>query len=141
MKRKLLSFFITGLISTWSLTAFSQQNEKAADARREVAHAKKELKEAKLDSAADFEKFRKDAELKITENHKKIAELKMRKSNDTKEVKEKYDKKVLALDQKNNALRKRINAADNTKTTLWASFKQGFNHDMDELERAIKIYK
>jgi hypothetical protein len=129
MKNKILALAITGIMI--SLSGAAQENKKAADAR-------KNLKEAKIDSAADFQKFRKESEVKISENQKKIAELKAKKSTDTKEIKKKYDEKVLALEAKNNALKKKIKTADDTKTDMWTSFKHGFNHDMEELEAAIK---
>ena len=56
----------------------------------------------------------------------------------SKEVKEKYDKKVSALEQKNNDLKKKIEASNNTQSSKWSSFKREFNHDMDELGHAIK---
>jgi phosphoenolpyruvate-protein kinase (PTS system EI component) len=138
MKKTILTFAVTGVIAVASLTAFGQENKKAAEARKDVAESQKDLKEAKTDSAEDFKKFKKDAELQIGENQKKIAELKAKKSNDNKEAREKYDKKVLALEQKNNELKKKIEVSDNTKTSMWSSFKREFNHDMSELGHAIK---
>ena len=131
MKNKILTFAITGVIAMVSLSATAQEDKKAAAAR-------KELKEAKIDSAADFQKFRKESETKISENQKKIAELKAKKSNDTQEIRKKYNEKVGALEAKNNALKKKIKYADDTKTSMWTSFKRGFNNDMKELEAAIK---
>ena len=131
MKNKILAFAITGVIAMISLSTAAQENKKAADAR-------KDLKEAKTDSAADFQKFKKESEIKISENQNKIAELKAKKSTDTKEIKKKYDEKVLALEEKNNALKRKIKTADDTKTDMWTSFKHGVNHDMEELETAIK---
>ena len=138
MKKTILTFTITGVIVAASLSVFGQENKTAKEARKDVAQSQKNLREAKTDSAADFKKFKKDAEEKISENQKKIAELKAKKSNDSKEVKEKYDKQVLALEQKNNELKKKIEASDNTQTSMWTSFKRGFNHDMVELGQAIK---
>jgi hypothetical protein len=134
MKNKILLFAITAMIAMVGLTATAQENKKAADAR-------KDLKEAKIDSAEDFQKFKKDAENKIKENKTKIAELKAKKTSESKEVKEKYDKKVLALEQKNNELKNKIDKADDTKTNMWTSFKHEFNHDMDKLGLAFKDMK
>ena len=138
MKKKNLTFALTLVMAVAGLSAFGQENQKAKDARKDVAASQKDLREAKKDSAADFQKFKKDAEARISENKKKIAELKTKKSTDSKEMKEKYDKKVLALEQKNNELKKKIEASDNTETSMWTSFKRGFNHDMVELGQAIK---
>jgi len=59
-----------------SLSVSAQESKKAAKARKEVAEAKKDLKEAKVDSAADFHRFKKEAEFRISDNQKRIAELK-----------------------------------------------------------------
>ena len=138
MKKKILTMAITGVISIVSLTAFGQENKKATEARKDVAEAQQDLRKAKTDSAADYQKFRKEAEIKISENQKKIDLLKTKKISEGKEVKEKYDMKVLALEQKNNELQKDIVASAHTETNMWSSFKREFNHDMDELGQAIK---
>lgn len=44
----------------------------------------------------------------------------------------------MALEKQNNMLRKKIETCDNTKTSMWTSFKQEFNHDINELGLAIK---
>jgi predicted RNase H-like nuclease (RuvC/YqgF family) len=63
--------------------------------------------------------------------------MKSKKSNDSKEVIEKYDKKVLALEQKNDELKTKINKADDTKTNMWTSFKREFNREIDKLGEGI----
>jgi hypothetical protein len=138
MKNRIITFAITGVIAMVSLSATAQESKKAASARKEVADAKKELKEAKTDSAADVQKFKRESEIKINENQVKIAELKAKKSSESKEIRQKYDEKVLALEKRNNALKTKIGRADDTKTSKWASFKREFNHDMDELGHAFK---
>jgi hypothetical protein len=42
------------------------------------------------------------------------------------------------LEQKNNELKNKIKKADDTKTSMWTSFKRGFNHEMAELGNAFK---
>lgn len=131
MKNKILTLAIAGIIVMIGSSATAQENKKAAEAR-------KDLKEAKIDSAEDFHKFKKEAEIKIKQNQEKIAELKAKKSNDNEEIKKKYDKKVLTLEKKNNELKNKIRKADGTKTSMWASFKREFNHEMDKLGDAFK---
>ncbi|HET7819658.1 MAG TPA: hypothetical protein VFL70_10160 [Bacteroidia bacterium] len=136
MKKTILA--ITIFIAILHVAAFGQENKKTEKARKEVAEAQKDLRQAKIDSAEDFKKFKKEAEAQINENQKKIAQLKARKWNENNENKEKYDKKVLALEQKNNELRRKIETCDNTQTSMWTSFKREFNHDMSELGQALK---
>jgi hypothetical protein len=42
------------------------------------------------------------------------------------------------LEQKNNELKSKIKKADDTKTTMWTSFKREFTQEMDKLGDAFK---
>jgi hypothetical protein len=131
MKTTQMMLTLTMIVSGSTLTAFAQENQKVAQARTNLEVAKK-------DSAADFQKFKKESELKISNNQKQITALKTKKSTESKEVKDKYDKKVLALEQKNNELKKRIETCNGQDKTAWEKFKIQFNKDMDELGKSIK---
>jgi hypothetical protein len=130
MKNKSLILVMSFAVVLFSFSAHAQESKKAASAR-------KELKQAKVDSAADFQKFKTESEIKISSNQKKIDELKVKKSAETKEVRQKYDNKVLALQKSNDDLKMKIRKADDTKTSKWTAFKKEFNHQMDELEASI----
>lgn len=138
MKHLILSMGITSIMVFSSIHTFAQQNEKAEEARKDMADAKQDLIEAMADSAADYKSFKKEAELKIAENKQKIAELKVKKNKDSKNLKKKYESKVAMIEAKNEVLRKKIAEAGSTKVTAWSLFKKEFNHDMDELGIAIK---
>ena len=128
------------MMSFCCATAFGQQKEdkQAKKARKEIAEAQKDLREAKLDSVADYNAFKKEAETSIASNKKAIADLRMKKSEDSKDVKEKYNKKITTLEEKNNDLQKRIDGSGSVKTTRWSSFKREFDRDMRELGRAFR---
>ncbi len=131
MKKQIIKIVFTSTITLASITAFAQENKQAANAR-------KELREAKIDSAEDFNRFKKQAEATIEENKKKIKELKSKKSDANKDEKENYNKKVKVLEEKNKNLKNKINGSSKTETETWTSFKREFNHDMEELGRAIR---
>jgi hypothetical protein len=138
MKKKILTSVIAAIIMMAGLSVFAQQDKQAEKARKNVAKAEKDLKEAKLDSAADYEKFVKDAEMNISENKKVIVTLKEKKIEQNKEANDKYNKEVLALEKKNNDLEKRIKDSQHTKTNMWERFKLNFSRDMEKLGQAIK---
>jgi len=121
-----------------SITANAQQDKKSEKARKDIAEAKEDLRLAKIDSVEDYQKFRSDAEAKISQNQLRIKELKEQKMSDNEDVKEKYQKKVFVLEEKNNALKKKIEESDKTKSSTWSSFKKEFNHDMEQLGKAFK---
>ncbi len=138
MKNKILTAALTIVLAVAGSATFAQTNKKAEEARKDVAESQKDLREAKIDSAADFQKFKNEAELKISDNQVKIKELKAKKLTGTKEKNEKYDRKVAALEKKNNDLKRKIEKCDGTKTAMWPSFKREFTHDIDELGNAIR---
>lgn len=128
---------MTTMVALASIAAFGQQDKKAAAAGKDLSKAKIELRQAKTDSAADYQKFKKEAELKISENQKEIAALKAEKNHDTKEIMMKYYKEVGELDKKNADLKSKIARADVTETSKWTSFKRNFNDEMDDLGHSI----
>ena len=140
MKDKIVTFTITLVMIASSFMAVGQENKKVARAREEVAEAKEELKEAMLDSAADFQSFKREAEIKIKENKIKITELRAKKSNEAKDVRIKYDNRVLALERKNNELKKRIKGGKAIKPSLWSKFKENYLRDLDALGQDINTF-
>lgn len=145
MKNKILTFAVTALMIGTGFNTFGQADKKVSKARKNVKEAQKDLKdaksdlsEAKVDSAADYEKFRKEAEMDISNNNMKIADLKSKKMTDNKAANEKYDKKLMALEKRNNDLQIKLNGSSSTKTSAWTSFKREFNHDMNEFGKAFK---
>jgi hypothetical protein len=91
------------------------------------------------DDTAGYHKFRMEADKQIKENEQKIAELKAKKKEGTKEVAEKYNKKVAELEEKNKEMRNRINNYNaDKKGQKWDAFKHEFNRDMKELGQALR---
>jgi hypothetical protein len=138
MKNKILTIATMTAFTAVCFTTSAQVNTETENARKKEAKAQNNLRLAKIDSAADFEKFKKESELKIAENTKQIRELKSKKIIGTAKENEKYDKDVLVLEKRNNALRTKIDNCDDTKTSAWTSFKMGFSQDLDDLGCAMK---
>ncbi len=138
MKTLLVGIGTLAMVVTTHFSAFTQEDKKSAQARKELAEAKKNLTKAKIDSAADFEQFKMEAENKIEENKKKITELRLADADLTMDLKKKYEKKITALQEKNTKLQKQIDESADTKTSKWTEFKKEFNQDMNELTDAIK---
>lgn len=138
MNKNVFRFTLGLMLATVSITANAQQDKKSEKARKDMAEAKEDLRLAKIDSVEDYNKFKVDADAKIAQNQIKIKELKEQKTSDNAEIKEKYQKKIFVLEQKNDDLKKKIEESDKTISSKWSSFKKEFNHDMEELGKAIK---
>lgn len=138
MRTKVLVLTLTSVMVAGSLLTFAQDDKKENEVRKDLSEGNKDLREARTDSAADYQKFKMASETKIRNNQMEIATLKAKKSTDTKEVKERYDKRVNTLEQMNDDLKIKMNGSNKVKTSEWALFKRGVNLDMDELTLAIK---
>ena len=138
MRTKVLALTLTSVMVAGSLLTFAQDDKKEKEVRKDLSEGNKDLREARTDSAADYQKFKMASETKIRNNQMEIATLKAKKSTDTKEVKERYDKRVNTLEQMNDDLKIKMNGSNKVKTSEWALFKRGVNLDMDELTLAIK---
>lgn len=138
MKRGMQLLAVMGVIALSTVGVMGQEDKKAAEARKDLTQAQQDLKEAKIDSAADYMRFKKEADLKIQDNQVKIMNLKEKKSQENQDVKDRYDKRVLALEQSNNDLKLRMTNSGKIKTSNWTKFKREFNQDMDNLWEAIK---
>ncbi len=145
MKNKIVAFTLTGVMVAASLSSFSQDNKKVekaraneVEAKKDLMEAKQDLREAKNDSAEDYLKFKKESEMKIQENQARINELKEKRRAEANDVNDDYNKKIMAIEEKNNKLRVKMQDADNTKTSNWSSFKREFNHDSHEIGQAFK---
>ena len=122
----------------------STQKTDAADAK--VQEEKKELQTAK-DEAAIAQKaanaealkaFKAEIDVKIENNEKQIAELKAKAKSSKKKMDAAYVESIDALEQKNTALKNKLNTYENNAQSDWESFKREFSHDMDQLGAALK---
>ena len=142
MKTKTVKLAATGLFLITTLIGSAQTaDKKASSARKDVAKSEHKLTEAKKDSAANYQNFKMEAELKIIKNEKSIAELKGKKPNDNKDIQAEYDKNVLALEQRNNTLRDKLNEYNASDKSVWLSFKNDFNTNIEELIKVLSKMK
>lgn len=148
MKKTILTLavvaFMAGTVSTLNAQTTDKQSDKARenlkDAKEDVIDAKKELREAKRDSVSDYQAFKAESNLKIKDNEKRIAELKVKHAKVNKKNKASYNKDVNALEQKNNNLKVKLAEYKESDHSAWQSFKLEFNHDMNELGTALSDF-
>ena len=134
--------FLTGTI----LTGCQSSAQKEASARDNVQEAKQDLKDVRKDAnaeaqelanAEEWETFKSDAELTIKNNEIRIAELRVKLNKQGTMLDPMYEKKIATLEQQNKDLKKRIEDYEKNQSD-WETFKREFNHDMDELGKALK---
>jgi hypothetical protein len=140
MKKSFLSLAVTVFIAGAMLTNCQSSGQKTEKARNNVKDAKNEVKEAqiKLDnSIAEYTLFKKESDAKIAANEKRIADLKIKIANGKQESKAIYDKDIAWLEQTNIDLKTKLDIYNVEGKEKWEAFKTEFNHDMDELGKAL----
>ena len=138
-KRIILTLAISGIIAGSTFTASAQTpNKKVTKARAHVVDAKKELAQAKKDSALEYQQFKTEANLMIASNKKTIAELKAKKAVSKQENNEKYNKKLADLEKRNMALQNRVNNYKAHGNTNWMVFKSQYHEEMKKMNDEFK---
>lgn len=87
-------------------------------------------------TAEEWAEFKREAEQKIDANEKRIAELREKRKKAGKVMDKVYEERIEALQERNRNLRLKITNYETNKTD-WDKFKEEFNHDMEELGKAI----
>lgn len=138
MKKSIFAIAITALVVGTSITSCDSSTKKVEDAAVKVDEASEDLTDAKKEFNEEYAKFQTESEARMVENDKQIAELKANKAQLKKEAKADYDKKIKDIEEKNSALRIKMNEYKEEGNDKWESFKREFNHDMDELGQSLK---
>lgn len=110
-----------------------------ADARENMEDAKEELMMAKKESnAEEWEKIKNETNTRIAENKIRIAQLKVLMIKSGSSIDTLYAKKIEELELKNKNIKIKVDSYKNDTSDDWELFKREYNHDMKEVNRAIK---
>jgi len=148
MKKVILTLAAIAFMAVTIATSYGQEPDKKSEKAREnlkeaksdVVDAKKDLKEAQKDSVSEYQKFKKESDLQIKDNDKSIADLKVKSAKIDAKNKAKYQKKVGEFEKENTKLKNDLADYKEGDENKWTSFKNGFNHDMNELGKALKDF-
>lgn len=146
MRMTIFTLISAVLIAGILFTACQTPDEKVASAEAKVQDADKNLAAAqnsadsasqKAASAEEWAIFKNEGEAKIKDNQIRIAALKTKIVKSGNSIDEVYATRIDTLEQRNKDMQARIDAYSK-KQDAWASFKLGFNSDMDGLVAALK---
>jgi len=116
----------------------STPTEKLVSAQETAKQANTDLEKAKVDYLNEIDNYRKEANAKIAENDKSIAEFKARVANEKQDAKAEYKMKIAELDLKNSDMKKQINDYKADTKDKWETFKTNFNKSMNDLGDSFK---
>ncbi|MFA7081250.1 MAG: hypothetical protein WC135_01440 [Bacteroidales bacterium] len=141
MKKIIFSLVLTVFFGTTTLVSCMSPGEKVDSAKEDVQEAKQDVEQTnqELNNAIQdsIMEFRKDAAERINANEKEISDLKLKLKNQGKEAKAKIERKIAELEAKNNKMEEALSDYKDESEIKWKEFKEEFNHDLDELGKAL----
>lgn len=147
MKTLIINFLVALVILGQAIFSGCQSSaEKMDSANQNVEDARQDLKDAQKDAntvavkvanAEEWAAFKAGSEATIKDNQVRIDDLKIKMKKPGQTFDAMYAKNIENLEQKNKDLKTRIGTYE-TNQSDWESFKREFNHDMDELGKAIR---
>lgn len=139
MKKFVYLFSAIALMGSVTLLSCNNSAEDGTtdnDNKDTVVIEEKKETTVRVATEEEWTAFKADAEAKIEANEKRIAELKVKLKKPGKLLDKVYEERIEALQERNRNLRLKITGYESNKTD-WDKFKEEFNHDMDELGKAI----
>jgi type II secretory pathway component HofQ len=129
--KTIFSFALIGCIAGMFLAGCGKTSE------QKVQGDKQEVKDAKADYHADWQKFKTESDQQIKVNEDRIDSLKDKiKKADTKAT-VKFKKAVAELDQRNRDLKQKLEDYKDEGEGKWEEFKTNFNQDMDSIGKTM----
>ena len=111
--------------------------DKAASASQNLNEVEQKVMATRMANAEEWQIFKSETTIKITENESQIGTLKSKMGKSDKSADAIFVKRIEVLEQKNKEMTAKIENFDKI-TNDWETFKREFNHDMDELGKALK---
>lgn len=135
ISRGILAF--STLFVSLSFSACFSPSEEVQNADRKVNEAQAELQAAEQDYAEEVAQYKKSTRARMAVNEEMIADLKAQIDEQKDESKNKYQELVSELEERNNKLQNRLKNYKAISKDNWQSFKDEFNHDMEDLGTAL----
>jgi hypothetical protein len=130
------SILLTGAIFTSCNTAA----EKVENAKDKSVKADEDFNIANEEYLADVNNFRIETEAKIEANKQMISDFNLKIASAKKDAKDYYVEQVAVLEQKNIAMKEKLDAYKVSGKDNWETFKTEFSSDMNDLGEAFKNF-
>jgi phosphoenolpyruvate-protein kinase (PTS system EI component) len=128
------------LLLSASFIGCNSPSQKVEQADANVAEAKKDLVQAQNEYAVELSNFKQETDKTISANEKKIYDIRIRMEKDKLSAKEEYKRLISELEQKNSALKQRMDSYQDESQVKWDLFKTEFNKDMNDLQESLNNF-
>lgn len=102
--------------------------------------AKENIPVTQKNAVSEFQKFRKESEIKIKNYDNRLGDLKVWFYQNKIKNKEAYQDNLNLLEQKNDNLNVKLAEYNVQEQNKLVSFKLEFNHDLDEIGKSLKDF-
>jgi hypothetical protein len=140
MKKIIISFSVILFITISVIISCNTPEQKVEKAEKNVKEANRKLDVANANYINDIEIYRTETSKRINENTKSIADFNTRIASQKQDAKDKYERKIAELSQKNTDLQKRLQDYNADGDAKWQVFKNEFNAEMYALGNSIRTF-
>ncbi|HSQ47906.1 MAG TPA: hypothetical protein VLM44_13425 [Lutibacter sp.] len=140
MKKLIFTLSATVLLAGAIFTSCNTAAEKVEKAEDKSIKADEDYNSAKEEYLADIENFKKETNAKIDANNQLIADFKVKIASSKKDAQVYYQEQITILEQKNIAMKQKMDAYQESGKDNWETFKTEFNKDMNDLGEAFKNF-
>lgn len=131
-----ITFFLAVILLFFYGCNIGQTKEDKQEQTKTETTEKQKVETTRVATIEEWQQFKTDAEQRLAVNEQKIADLKKQLNKPGKLFDKMYENRIAKLEEQNRTLRMKISAYEKDQTD-WEVFKREFNHDMDELGKAI----
>ncbi|MFA5973374.1 MAG: hypothetical protein WC780_13575 [Lentimicrobiaceae bacterium] len=142
MKKTIITIAVASILiagSVFTSCKSPAQKEDAAQQNLTEAQNEANIESQKVATAEEWAAFKNEADAKIKSNEDRIAELNVKLNKPGKILDPIYKKRIETLEEQNRHLKVRLDVYEKNNSD-WETFKREFNHDMDELGKALKDF-
>ncbi len=140
MKKLIFTLSAAILLSGAIFTSCNTAAEKVNKAEDKSIKADEDFNIAKEEYLADIKNFKIETTAKIDANNQMIADFKVKIASSKKDAQIYYQEQIAILEQKNIAMKQKLDAYKESGKDNWESFKTEFNKDMNDLGEAFKNF-
>lgn len=138
MKKSILTLGMLASVFAISLTSCKDAEANVEQTQENVLDAKVDLMESKNAAAEALEKFKLDVYKKISDNNKKIRDLRVKEIKGSPKDIENYADRINDLNARNEVLKNKIDGYTTYDSANYEQFKNDMQKTADDLEREFQ---
>jgi len=137
MKKTLFTLLTHSILLGFLFTSCGMPSKKSEEAKENEIKSSEEQERLDREYLIEYDAYKHEAADKIAANEQSVIDFKARIKDQKQEARDDYNRKIEALEQKNSDMKKKLEDYKADGKDKWASFKNEFNRDMDELGKAF----